>query len=491
MADEKLEVPTRQELVRRYERDYLLLNPEARVGENTLPGIDARALSDQLLPIYAEAVRLSTARDLDSTTGAELVAWATDLGLPGRLPATGASGAVQVTTSVGGATILAGAKLRHTPSGRRYQAILSGLYETDDYVSIIGIDTGPLSDLPPGTILDWAAPPFGLAQTAVVVEQSDGSGLTGGRTEETDEDIRARIRAELAEPALAGNAADYRKQALKTPGIAIQAVFTYPAVLGPGTIGLAFTLRQGTAGASRRPNATQIALVRSHLVGVMPADDSLFMYAVLDDPVDLVLRVRWARGAAGWANTDPWPTVEGDVFVDGAFTPTARTFRLSAVGGIAPPRPGHVIAFWNAAEGVFVRKTISAVTPIFGSWDVTCDALGSDGSFVPAANDRPCPWSESLAVLKDPLIAEFDKLGPSDHEAVAFDTGGLRQRREPAGYSAFPYEISGRILMPLYDVPAIDDVRVSSPLLPHIPSVGIPGSTAYLPSLRSLRAFPL
>lgn len=489
MADEKLEVPTRQELVRRYERDYLLRNPEARVGENTLPGIDARVLADQLLPIYAEAVRLSTARDLDSTTGAELRAWAGDLGLPEMLPATGASGAVTVTTSAGGATILAGAKLRHTPTGRLYAALLTGIAVTGDYVPIVGVSTGPATDLPPGTLLDWVAPPLGLGQVSVVVEQGDGTGLSGGRNEETDEEIRARIRAELAEPALAGNAAEYRSQALKTPGLPMQAAFAYPAVLGPGTIGLAFTLRPGKTGASRRPNATQIALVRAHLVGVMPADDGLFMYALLDDPVDLALRVRWKRGAVGWANADPWPTATADVFVDGAVTPTARTFRLTPTGAALPPRAGHILAFWDLAATAFVRKTIGTVTPVSGSWDITVDEAGSDLVYVPGADDRPCPWSDSLSVLVRPMIAEFDKLGPSTHPS--FDYGGTRRQREPAGYEAYPYELSGRILIPLYSLPSVDDVRVVSPALPRATASGTPGSIAYLASLHSLRAFPL
>jgi hypothetical protein len=113
----------------------------------------------------------------------------------------------------------------------------------------------------------------------------------------------------------------------------------------------------------------------------------------------------------------------------------------------------------------------------------------SDAVYIPQLNDRPMPWSDSLADLGTPFVDEFNKLGPSDHSS--FDFGGLRRRREPSGFEAFPYELSGRILIPVYGLPAVDDVQVVSPVLPRATPSGTIGSTSYLTSLRSLRAYPL
>lgn len=494
---EKIAIPTRDELVRKYERDYLLRNPDAKVGEGTLPGIDARVFVDQLLPIYAEANAIGGTQNLENLSGSDLEDEAEDLGLPRRLPPAGASGSVTITASAGGAVIVAGQKGRSRETGKTYRCTLTRLYQNGDSVPVAGIDTGPETNLRAGSLFEWSAPPFGLSNVAVVVEQSDGSGLTGGRLEETDPEIRDRIRAERAMPAAAGNSADYRRAALATPNLGIQAAFTYAAVLGPGTIGLAFTMRPSASGASRRPNAAQISAVRANVIGQMPKDDSVFVYSLLPDTVDMDLRVRWRRSAVGWTNAAPWPkySQSAPVEVVASPAPTATTFRLrSANPATSPPAPGQVIAFYNTATRSFVRKALRSITATVGSsvtWDVVADDANtaSDTSFVPAAGDRPMPWSDSLPSLLEPLLAEFDKLGPGDH--VTFDSGGLRRRREPTGYEAYPYELSGRALSPLYELPSVDDVQVASPSLPHSPPVGTPSVSAYIIELGALRVYPL
>jgi hypothetical protein len=227
----------------------------------------------------------------------------------------------------------------------------------------------------------------------------------------------------------------------------------------------------------------------------MPYDDGLFMYSLLDDPVDLDLRVRWRRGSASWTDAYPWPPYDGVAPYKVTAASSSTVFSLATTAGSpTPPRVGQTLAFWDKPNQQFVRKRVLSFTgngSIGTPWVITCDQTNgiSDTSFTPAVNDRPCPWSDSLVDLVAPLLAEFDKLGPSDHSS--FDLGGLRRRREPTGFESYPSELSGRIVVPLYSVTSVDDVQVASPTLPRAAPLGTPGATAYLTSLKSLRAFAL
>jgi uncharacterized phage protein gp47/JayE len=495
---EKILIPSRDELIRRYERDYTLRNPGAKIGPNTLPGVDARVLADHLLPIYAEAALLGGGADIDNLSGTELEDEAADLGLPRRLPAVGASGAVVVTTVAGGETILAGTACRDEQTGFRYVALLTNLYETGQQVPVVGVELGPDSDVAAGAVLKWVSPPPGLADTAIVVAQADGSGLSGGRSQELDDDLRRRIRAERSTPALAGNSADYRKAALLTPGISVQAAFTYPAILGPGTMGMAFTMFPSSRFGSRRPTALEIALVRANVIGKMPADDGLFMFTLLDDPIDIDLKVRWSRTAAGWSDILPWPLYHATqpyyvtVTSANALTAAIATAQATPVA----PGAGTTLAFWDQTNETFVRKTVGAITAGNGApgtpWLVTFTTANgaSDEAYVPQLNDRPMPWSDSLADVLQPL-ADGLQLGPSDF-LFSFDEGGLRQRRDPTGFEAYPYELTGRVLVGIYAVASVDDIQVASPALPRTaPTVNALASTATLTSLRKLRIYPL
>src|SRR3990167_8449773 len=82
---DKIVVPTRDELVARWERDVKIRSPGAQTGDGTLPTIDGKVFADQVLPIYAEAQRQGENASLESKTSDELKREAKDLGLPEEL----------------------------------------------------------------------------------------------------------------------------------------------------------------------------------------------------------------------------------------------------------------------------------------------------------------------------------------------------------------------------------------------------------------------
>lgn len=215
MAD--VQVYTRAERVAKYKRDYLLRVPGADVGTNTQPDIDANLLAEQMLILDNDAVIIGRSTNIDDASGDAIDRnFGNPEGVP-RLDPVGASGFVVISASSGGTTIFAGDELTYAATGARYQCTRTDLYDDGDNCPIEGIDTGPSTDLDAGTILTWASPRPGCEDTCTVYERSDGSGLTGGRDEENDDDYRARIKERRANPPASGNTAAY-----------IEAIEAYP-----------------------------------------------------------------------------------------------------------------------------------------------------------------------------------------------------------------------------------------------------------------------
>lgn len=90
--------------------------------------------------------------------------------------------------------------------------------------------TGANTNLLPGETLAFETPIAGLEDDVIVLE------LTGGGDVESDDELRARLLAWMAERPGSGNRADYRQWARETPGIRIADAFVYPSYRGLGTV---------------------------------------------------------------------------------------------------------------------------------------------------------------------------------------------------------------------------------------------------------------
>lgn len=494
---EEIVTLTRDEVVEKYLRDYLFRVPDADVGPGTQPATDAAVMADQAMILHADAVVIGANTNLETSTGDAVDEALRVAGLEGRLPATGATGYVTISASVGGVIILAGSELKTKVTLKRYQSFVTGLYTDGSQVLVGGIDTGPSTNQEAGTVLEWTSPPPGLASECVVFEASDGTGLVNGREEETDAEAIQRLIATRANPPASGNEAEYIEQTEASPGLAIQKAFTFAASPdGPGNMSVAFMLRPASPGANRIPSGAQNAIVAANLAAVMPGDDGIFVLDIIAEPLAVHLAVSWRESAVTWTDSSPWPPYNaGDpILVVGAPAPTALVVRVATGTPITEaPQVGQTLAFYVAADGRFAPKRIaSIVTNTPGEdWTLTFDTsnAASDTTYVPFIGQTVAPFSDSLDDLVSAVVGHVDTMGVGEVVSV-FPDPGQRQRREPRSPEEWPSSLTNRLIAPVLAVGSVADAEILSPNVPFAPPVGTPGTLVYLFELTDLAAFP-
>jgi uncharacterized phage protein gp47/JayE len=485
---------TRDQVRDQFTRDYQLRVPSADVGEGTQPYVDGSNVADATMLLYNDAVVIGRGTNLRTSAGT----WLREIGEPEGIfarPAVGSSGFVEVVTSAGTWTILAGTELRDQKSRLRFKVLTTALYGNGALVPVTGIDKGPATNLDAGTILQFTAPPPGVSPSAEVAEASDGSGLSGGRDADDDAAYRRLIAARRADPPASGNDAEYQRAIQNVPGVAVEKAFTIPAILGPGTTAFVFTMRPSKLGASRVPNGAEIATVLEYVIGQEPADDGIFACSILEVPVVVALKVTWAKGAPSWVDVTPFPTyISGDkVLIDGAVAPTTTTVRLTTATSTTTPQVGQTIGFYDAANAVFRRKRISVVAVVVAnkSWDIEVDTANnaSDTSYAPVVGTAASPWSESLDALVGPVLGHFEEFGPGEQVASLPDPG-RRQRRQPESPAVWPSVIGNRLIQPVLAATSyVADADLQEPTVPFATPVGTPGVLSKLLTLGDLCAF--
>lgn len=488
-------IPNRDDLHSQYLRDVRIRTPDAATNEGTLEYADGLVFVDQQMPVYFDVKNIGDYVANVNKKGKALDAELKRAGTS-RLLAAGGFGFVTVGTSSGGGTIFAGDEIKDLVTGLRYQCTATRLYTNGQPVPIIGVDTGPSTNLPAGTKLQWTFPRPGISPNATIVLQSDGSGLSGGRDDENDSQATDRLTALRSNPPASGNDADIQKAVQECPGVTVQQCFTYPCILGPGTMGVTFTIRPGTPGANRCPNDAQLSAVHAWLVGKFPADDSILMCMLISYPVTLIMRGSWAPTAVAWADAAPWPLYNASfpVKVDGSvYAPSPLAFRLTTGTSTVAPEVGKALAFYDQPNATFRRKRILSVSVVVAnlSWDIVVDESNnaSDTNYTPLVNQLAAPWSDSLQTLVTPISTYFDSLGPGEQLAVLPDPN-LRQRRTPRSPAVYANTLTNRIITPLFSLPAVNDVELVSPAVPYNTPTGAQGIASFLLALGSIVVFP-
>jgi uncharacterized phage protein gp47/JayE len=487
----KIVVFQRNEIRDQYLRDYSIRNPTGSTAEGQQPFIDASTLADTLTPVYANAVAIGNGIAIQTMNTAQLANEAARLGTA-PLAAAGASGFVIAQGSTGGGTIFVGDEIK-SATGLRYLCTATGVYPPGAYVPIAGLDTGPTTNQTAGTVMAWSSPRPGISSSAIVATQSNGNGLFGGRNLETDAQLIARLIALRANPPASGNDAAYQAAITAAPGLSIQQPFTYPAIVGPGSIGFTFTLLPALPGAGRIPSAAQLESVRSWIVGQFPKDDGIYACALVAQPITVILQPTWAPTAPGWTDSTTWPPTNVANPVTVAISTSALACRLSTGVNTTGPQVGQTIGFYDAPNATFRRKRILTVSAFVAgrAWDVTFDTTNaaSDASYIPVVGQTPSPWSDSLQSLAPSVVAYFDGLGPGEQVSSFFDAG-YRRRRSPRAPALWPNSITNRVLQTLFALSTVADINMLSPTIPFTTTVGSPGVSANLLTLGDLAAFP-
>jgi uncharacterized phage protein gp47/JayE len=504
----QLVVPGRDQLVSWWLRDYAIHNPNARIDKGSEPYLKASVAADCVTPLYYDATLIAKNTTRATMVGVALDNEAQALGTQ-RFPAIGASGSVIISASSNGTSIFQGDVGQI--GANFYQCTQTGTYANGAEVPVQGITVGPGTNQNPGTLFTWQVQRPGCGQTATVATQADGSGLSGGHLIESDNDLRQRLNYLAANPPASGNDSEIQELASACPGLSVEKVFTYPAAQGPSSTCVIFTMRASSLGASRIPNATQIALMQAWLQGPgqMPGDLSIVVGALVSSPTKVVLRPEWAVGFPGWADASPWPAFTSIGTEPQIYASTSAT-SFSVSNGGSQVSIGQSVAVFDLPNLTFRRKKVLASAYAGGINTITVDTTNgiSDTSYTPIVGQFVCPWSDSLQTLVLPVVAYFASLGPGEQFSSFVDPGS-RQRRNPSSPAVWPSQVAARMLAgptsapvqpqgapnpppppALATLPSLLDVLITEPVLPYSTPTGSPGVSAKLITLGDLTGYP-
>lgn len=468
------------------------------VGPKSFPDVASKVIADIAMPIYANDLACVRSWLVRNTFGARLDRLALEKLGPEdglRREAIGASGYIEATKiETGGADMDENTTLVHQPTGLRFRVVAAATYADGDPISIVGIDTGPDTNLDALAELVFESQPPGCSLTATVLEQNDGTGalvgLTGGRLGESDTELQNRILEAQANPPAAGNDAHIVRVAQRTATVPVEKAFTYSAWFGPASTAVVFTLRPDAAN-TRIPNSTQRGLVEADLRSAFAVGWTLTVPAVFSQALAIAVGVTWLSSARGWTDLTPWPEyIPGDPVTITAVT-SSLVFRATTGTSTTTPAVGQTIGLYT--NGVFKRKRISAVSVVVAnkSWNITCTAdLGASESYLPSVGQLVSPWSPSLNRLPTSMLAYTRRLGPGEMFASLPDPGG-RRRRWPFSPDEWSSVVTNEgIVNATKASGVIADVEALLPATPNPTTVGTPGVGVYLQTLSDFAAFP-
>jgi hypothetical protein len=295
----------------------------------------------------------------------------------------------------------------------------------------------------------------------------DGSGIIGGRSTESDDEYRERIRDFNANPIGHGNEGDLIAlvEASREHGVPVEKCFVYPAVMGPGTVSYTFTVKRDHYWESRRPTSGQISTVFAYVSGKLPGDFSITPAGIGTTDTVIYLSVSLDQRYVTWSDFTPWPEYHaptaGLVYVSASASATQFTLATdnSVYVGVNAPSAGTTLALFDAPFGVFRRKKVLTVTGS-GPWDIVCDATleQSDVTYKPVVGQSPSPWFDAINECAAVVGAHMAQLGPGETVPISLlPEDGTRMARQPRPYPGqFNSDLTGKIALDVVSgVPAV------------------------------------
>jgi uncharacterized phage protein gp47/JayE len=275
--------------VRRRNRDYIA----SRLMISMVPNSNTRVVADaqgglaHLNLQYLDWLADQLMPDLSETEWLDrhAVLWLKNAdGTKGRKSPTAAVGLVKFTGTEG--TIMpidTGLRVASVGSGTVYRTSAdAAMGAGPTSVPVSAVDTGSAGNLDPNDSLFLVNAIAGIDATGTVVE------MTGGTDQETDDELRVRVKERIQKPPMGGDADDYVAWALAFPGVT--RAWCSPKEMGIGTVTVRFMMDLLRANQEGFPGIEDVARVQAWIDSQRPVTAiDTFVVAPLRCPVSFTL----------------------------------------------------------------------------------------------------------------------------------------------------------------------------------------------------------
>lgn len=299
---------------------------------------------------------------------------------------------------------------------------------------------GAAGNLEAGDLLPFDSPPAGVTGDQVVLEMSGGGDL------ESDEELRARLLAWLAERPGSGNRSDYRHWCRETPDVRLADAFVYPAYRGLGTVDV---VPLGISGA-RATGTVVNDLVQAHLEDEASFQDDVLTRQLADaSPIAVSLQVRVAPGyEPDFVPAAPIQT--------GLVQPDLDRVRLGGLPSEVEIGDRVLVMAGDKAPRLYQRAVIGKSA---GFNELILD---EDLPDTPTPSVNVYPGGPNAQAIIDAIVELFDGLGPGDTSPAT---------RFPSPGEAYPDELPlARLDAVVMGVEGVLDLAIGAPVSDQAPA---------------------
>lgn len=366
-----------------------------------------------------------------------------------------------------------------TADNLRYQVVSSTSATSGTPIPVVGVDVGTRTNKSAGTIGTWTSPPSGSNSTA----QVSLGGLTNGTDPDDAARLRLRLQDALRHPAASGSWSHYAQWAESIASV--EKAFVYPAVEGPATVHVAFTVAASadnlTGAYTRQAPAALVSMVANKVVAEDPEHADVTVQPVNDENANLSLKVQIplhpTDGGTGNGWVDPvasqWPIyyAASPYATYVTASPTVPTvLRINVLDASNIPINGAFFAVWSVTKKKFIHcrvHTTTAPSLVAGTtYDVTLQSP-VDITAISSA-DWVSPDAYKLDDYGVTLAEQFAGLGPGQKTATAALLP--RSYRHPLITESWPSQFTSNHIGQLGILhPEVSHVDVMYPLAANMP----------------------
>ncbi len=374
-------------------------------------------------------------------TGQDLIDLAGQFGVYKR-PAT--KGAGRVTVGV-----LLPATSTAVPLGYRCTSAYGITYETTALATVSDGDTVPVravtagedTDLAAGELVTWNSASVAYLDQKATVAVGD---IDGGRNEDSEEVLRARLLRRLGFPSVGGNWAQVAEWA-EEGSAAVDFAAVYPSARGPASFDVAI---MGDAD-DRVLNSETIAIVDANIRANKPGSADPNTTSVAEEELDIIVNIsaplpRNAGGAGGgFVDAEPYPSDADSAFAN-VTAVGAATLTVDSTSADLPV-VGKRIAIWDATNEAMLLFSITSVAGSSGAYVLGVDNI--DGLTNVAVGAYVSAQMVNIADYAATLVSAVESLGPGEKSD---DVDVLTwARRKPGPDQERPYTLTSRQLTTL------------------------------------------